>query len=182
MRSDTAERIEPGKSLADLRIQNEKGLQNLSNDIDYVAPNLFAGSIFDLEPDTEYECVFQISDPDGVEGDCEKIVIVKTRFEPEPCETGQVYHVYPFGYTGEKQEPAFPNLLAAYYTGWCEADWWNVAPPRVHRGILYVLPVFTKMTELYGADNSERHGNPFQGTYYLTGKEHPKNDSNKSRR
>ena len=39
-----------------------------NNRIDYVTPNMFAGSIFDLEPDTEYECKFLMSDPDGVSG------------------------------------------------------------------------------------------------------------------
>ena len=34
----------------------------------YVAPNMFAGSILNLEPDTEYECRFVLSDPDGVHG------------------------------------------------------------------------------------------------------------------
>src|SRR3970282_655445 len=34
--------------------------------VDVVAPNMFAGSILDLEPDTAYEARFVISDPDGV--------------------------------------------------------------------------------------------------------------------
>jgi hypothetical protein len=45
------------KALPLLRIQNEESITKfLNNSIDYVAPNLFAGSIFDLEPDTEYQC------------------------------------------------------------------------------------------------------------------------------
>ena len=43
-----------------------------NNRIDYVTPNLFAGSILDLEPDTEYECRFQMVDPDGVLGEALK--------------------------------------------------------------------------------------------------------------
>ena len=31
----------------------------------YTAPNMFAGSILNLEPDTEYECRFTLADPDG---------------------------------------------------------------------------------------------------------------------
>src|SRR5277367_5371325 len=34
----------------------------------YVAPNMFAGSLLNLEPDTEYECHFVLADPDGVRG------------------------------------------------------------------------------------------------------------------
>jgi len=118
-----------------LRIQNEESIFSfLNNSIDYIAPNLFAGSIFDLEPDTEYECQFLMSDPDGVDGEDQKTVIVRTRPEPKPFAGGNVYHVYPNDYKGPRQEPTFANLMAAYYTGWCEADWWAVAPPRVQPG------------------------------------------------
>src|SRR5688572_25829629 len=37
--------------------------------LDYTAPEMFAGSILDLEPDTEYEARFQMKDPDGVRGE-----------------------------------------------------------------------------------------------------------------
>jgi len=47
------------KALPLLRIQNEECIDSFSvNWIDYVTPNLFAGSIMDLQPDTEYECKF----------------------------------------------------------------------------------------------------------------------------
>ena len=35
---------------------------------EFVAPNVFVGSLFDLEPGAEYECRFMLSDPDGVSG------------------------------------------------------------------------------------------------------------------
>jgi hypothetical protein len=38
----------------------------------YTAPNMFAGSILNLEPDTEYECRFVLADPDGIAGPTEK--------------------------------------------------------------------------------------------------------------
>jgi hypothetical protein len=165
------------KALPLLRIQNEESITKfLNNSIDYVTPNLFAGSIFDLEPDTEYQCRFVMSDPDGVIGKSQKTVTVRTRPEPKPFEGGQVYHVYPDDYTGQKQEPAFPNLMAAYYTGWCEADWWNVAPPRVQPGdtILVHAGVYKDDWTLYGSDIwGEGMGTPFQGTYYLTAKGTP---------
>ncbi len=34
----------------------------------YTAANMFSGSILNLDPDTEYECRFTLSDPDGVTG------------------------------------------------------------------------------------------------------------------
>ncbi len=49
-----------------LRLQNEEIYQG--DRLDLVSPNMFAGSILDLEPDTEYEARFVMSDPDGVEG------------------------------------------------------------------------------------------------------------------
>ncbi len=157
-----------------LRIQNEESIAKfLNNSIDYVTPNLFAGSIFDLKPDTEYECRFIMSDPDGIQGNAENIVIVRTRPELRPFEGGQVYHVYPGDYEGTKQEPAFINLMAAYYTGWCEADWWNTAPPRVQPGdtILVHAGVYKDDWNFYGGDIwGKGMGTPFHGTYYLTAK------------
>ena len=82
-----------------LRIKNERSKRN---EYDYTAPNMFAGSILDLEPDTEYECYFVMSDPDGVRGESFKLVTVRTRPEPKPYEGGNVYHVYPYGWTGTK--------------------------------------------------------------------------------
>ncbi len=160
-----------------LRIQNEESIfKFFNNSIDYITPNLFAGSIFDLEPDTVYECQFLMSDPDGVSGNAKKTVTVRTRPEPQPYTGGQVYHVYPPYYQGSKQEPAFVNLMAAYYSGWCEADWWAVAPPRVQPGdtILVHAGVYKDDWTFYGGDIwGQGMGTPFQGTYYLTAKGTP---------
>ncbi len=165
------------KALPMLRLQNEECITKfLNNSLDYITPNLFAGSIFDLEEGTEYECRFVMSDPDGVTGEVEKTVTVHTRPEPKPFEDGRVYHVYPRDYEGTKQEPNFVNLIAAYYTGWCEADWWNVAPPRVQPGdtILVHAGVYKDDWNFYGGDIwEEGMGTPFQGTYYLTAKGTP---------
>src|SRR5215470_2353809 len=97
-----------------LRIGNERINEN---SLHYIVPNGFAGSIFELEPATEYECRFVMSDPDGAEGKTENIITVRTRFEPKPATGGKTYHVYPPGYSGQKLEPAFTGLLSAYYTG-----------------------------------------------------------------
>ena len=97
-----------------LRIGNERINENA---LQYMTPNGFAGSIFELDPDTLYEARFVMSDPDGITGKAETIVTVRTRAEPQPAAGGKVYHVYPPDYKGQKQEPAFTGLLGAYYTG-----------------------------------------------------------------
>ena len=101
---------------------------------DYVVPNAFAGSIIDLEPDTEYEVALTLSDPDGARGETERTLTARTRAEPEPYPDGRVFHVYPPGFEGEREQPAFTGLLAAFYTRANGADWFNAYPPRVEPG------------------------------------------------
>ncbi len=138
----------------------------------YEAPNMFAGSILNLEPGTEYECRFVLSDPDGVTGDAERTVTASTREEPQPAAGGRVYHVYPFGHQGPREEPAFTGLLAAYYMGADESDHNNVMPARVEPGdiILVHAGVYQDRRFVYGGfDRSvPALGTPFDGTYYLT--------------
>jgi hypothetical protein len=105
----------------------------------YTTENMFAGSIFNLEPGTVYECNFQLTDPDGVEGPNTHTVFVTTKTEPRPYEHGQVYHVYPPGYEGKKETPAFTGLNEAYYGGGNTGDWWNVPEPRVQPGDLILV-------------------------------------------
>src|SRR6476646_6063277 len=65
-----------------LRLQGERIYQG-QGVFDVVSPNMFAGSILDLEPDTEYEARFVMADPDGVAGgdgkSVTKTVTVRTR-------------------------------------------------------------------------------------------------------
>ena len=165
------------KGLPLLRLQHESVPGGTPRDgsshyFSYVAPNMFAGSLLNLEPDTEYECHFVLSDPDGVKGKAARTVIVRTRREPQPAEGGHVYHVYPFGYKGTKQEPAFTGLLAAYYMGSDESDHSNVMPPRVQPGdiILVHAGLYKDSRFIYsGFDRTiPAYGTPFDGTYYLT--------------
>jgi hypothetical protein len=46
-----------------LRLQGEEIYNGAQ--LNVISPNMFAGSILDLDPDTEYECSFELSDPDG---------------------------------------------------------------------------------------------------------------------
>lgn len=97
-----------------LRLQREEA--GGSGVPDYFVPNMFAGSILDLEPDTEYECRLQMRDPDGVDGTGLQIVTVRTRAEPRPFGGGRILNAYPAGYKGTKEKPAFTGLRAAYTT------------------------------------------------------------------
>src|SRR6185295_16829264 len=71
-----------------LRLQSER-IYGESR-VDYISPNMFAGSILDLEPDTPYEAQFVVSDPDGVIGPARKVVAVRTRPEPMAFDGGRV--------------------------------------------------------------------------------------------
>ncbi len=94
----------------------------------YTAPNMFACSILNLEPDTEYECRFALVDPDGVTGPTEKTVKVRTRKEPGAVPGGHTYHVYPVDDKGPREEPSFTGLMAAYYMGNAHFDYENAFP------------------------------------------------------
>ncbi len=148
-----------------LRIGDEKVFRRDAIEGEYVTPHMFAGSILDLEENTEYECRFVMSDPDGVEGEGRKTVTVRTRPEPVPIAGGRVFHVYPAGYEGQKEEPAFTGLKHAYY-GPGSGDWDLVNKPRVKAGdIILVHAGLYKSDRLSYADPM---GLPFHGTYILT--------------
>lgn len=70
----------------------------------------FAGSIIDLEEDTAYEIRLTLSDPDGVEGDAEKIVTMHTRREPTPYSGGRQIDVSADGKNGPTLEKILPDL------------------------------------------------------------------------
>ncbi|MDG1851248.1 MAG: hypothetical protein P8J44_03950, partial [Gammaproteobacteria bacterium] len=96
-----------------LRVQNEVSLYDQT--LDYTAPNMFAGSIFYLEPDTDYDVQLTMTDPDGVIGRAERTVTMHTRAEPEAFSGGRVFHVYPMDHTGPEEQPAYHGLVGAYY-------------------------------------------------------------------
>jgi hypothetical protein len=140
----------------------------------YDTGNMFAGSILNLEPDTEYECRFTLSDPDGVTGAAEKTATVRTRKEPQPAAGGHTYHVYPIGWEGPKQEPSFVGLGNAYFMGQRHSDHQNVFPPRVQPGDTILvhagLYVADRFHYMYGVPHPGflALNTPIDGTYYLT--------------
>ncbi|HWL62611.1 MAG TPA: hypothetical protein VNQ32_07430 [Steroidobacteraceae bacterium] len=136
--------------------------------VDYVAPPMFAGSVFDLEPATTYELSLRISDPDGVDGTAERRMEARTRAEPMPATGGRTFHVYPPGYQGQRQQPAFNGLLAAFNLGASHSDWFNSYLPRVQPGdvILVHAGVYKDARHSYGGGGM---GALIDGTHYLTG-------------
>jgi len=91
-----------------LRVHNEIANQDFEP---YECGNLFAGSIFGLEPGADYEVRVQLSDPDG--GSFEQTVTLTTRSEPVLPEPTRELHVYPAGYEGPQQTPSAASLAAA---------------------------------------------------------------------
>jgi hypothetical protein len=151
-----------------LRLQGERIYAE--SRIDLVAPNMFAGSILDLEPDTEYEARFVLADPDGVQGTAERVVSVRTRPEPRPYAGGRVFHVYPPGFKGTKVEPSFEGLMCAY-NFWCAGtDWATSGRPRVVPGdtILVHTGIYKYNRFEYTNDPTVNRTVPLDGTYYLT--------------
>ena len=75
---------------------------------------LFAGSIVDLVPDTEYEVRLTLRDPDG--GDAERTLVMRTIAEPREPAAMRVRHVVPGpaggGGSGTREDP-FRGLKAA---------------------------------------------------------------------
>src|SRR5437667_6583785 len=76
-----------------VRIGGENVYRRREN-LDYTVPDGFAGSILNLQPGTEYECRFEMADPDGTTGQTEHTVRVQTRIEPQPSKAGRTLHVY----------------------------------------------------------------------------------------
>ena len=148
-----------------LRLHGERILVGAQFDV--VAPNMFAGSILDLDPDTAYEARFVMTDPDGVVGEASETVTVRTRAEPEPYAEGRVLHVYPHGFRGAKLDPSFEGLICAYNSSCGAGDFATAGRPRVRPGdTLLVHAGLYQYTPLeYGGRN---RAFPFEGTYYLT--------------
>ena len=156
-----------------LRLQGERIYQS-DGVFDVISPNMFAGSILDLEPDTAYEARFVMSDPDGLIGQTgtsvTTTVTARTRAEPTPYGGGRIFHVYPPSYKGTKIEPAFDGLMCAYNYYCGGGDTVTAGRPRVKAGdtILVHAGLYRYRADLYTGDRSINATTPVEGTYYLT--------------
>lgn len=135
--------------------------------VNYVTPQMFAGSILDVIPGTEYECRFTMADPDKVEGQAVKTVSVRTRTEPKAASGGRILHVYHPKWAGPKKEPSFTTLKAAYY-GSSSGDWSVLSEQMVGPGDIIEIHAGLYKADRFAYTNPE--GVPFDGAYVLTAK------------
>ncbi|HWX90183.1 MAG TPA: hypothetical protein VNY75_07755, partial [Rhizomicrobium sp.] len=149
-----------------LRLQHERVFQG-EGVFNVEMPNMFAGSILDLDENTAYEVKLVLSDPDG--GDATRIVTAKTRAEPMPAAGGHVYHVYPRDWKGPKEPGSFNDLMCAYNYYCGGGDTQTGGRPRVKAGdiILVHAGTYRYHPEYYTGDRSINSTTPVEGTYYL---------------
>ena len=156
-----------------LRIQNEVNAQAAGIGT-YTAPNMFAGSILDLEANTQYEISLLMHDPDGVNGLPIQKALVVTRPQPQPYVGGNVYHTYAPDYTGPKLTPNFTGLLGTYYTSQSTVDANKSGKCRVVPGDTIIVhaghygPGTPYQYENAPATSPNNTGMPFENTMYLT--------------
>jgi hypothetical protein len=133
----------------------------------YTVPDRFAGSLIDLEPDTEYEVRLTMKDPDGLSGQAVQTVKAHTRAEPRAATGGRLLHVYPPTWRGAKEEPNFTGLMAAY-AGAGTGDWNVVFQNKAGPGDIILVHA--------GLYKGDRHNyvdplsTTFDGAYLLTAK------------
>jgi len=148
-----------------VRVGGENVFRRREN-LDYTVPDGFAGSILNVQPGTEYECRFQLSDPDGVAGAAAlQVVRVRTRTEPRPYAGGRTRHVYPPDWNGPRQEPSFTGILQAYY-GSGLGDWSVVWERRAQPGD--TLLIHTGLYKPERLNYVDAMMTPFDGSMSLT--------------
>jgi hypothetical protein len=160
------------KAMPLMRLQHERVYWGNKKTDDHIfnvmVPNMFAGSILDLEPDTVYEARFVLTDPDGVRGKATHIATVKTRAEPKPAAGGHVFHVYPDDWKGPKEPNSYVGLNCGYNYHCQGGDESLADRPRVQAGdtVLVHTGVYASHQDMYSRISSTR---PVEGTYYLFG-------------
>ncbi|MHC4692496.1 MAG: right-handed parallel beta-helix repeat-containing protein [Planctomycetota bacterium] len=97
-----------------LRVHHEVANQRYGP---YRTGNLFAGSVLFLEPATEYEVRFTMSDPDGGTPPAPKIVTVATRAEPRAYKGGRTIEAKPEKGLMTAIEQAQPGDLILLHAG-----------------------------------------------------------------
>ena len=155
-----------------LRLQGERTFENVRFDV--ISPNMFAGSIVDLEPDTDYDVILlRLRSGRRERRANKKQLRVHTRPEPKPVAGGRVFHVYPFGFTGTMIQPAFLGLMAAYNNSSSGTDMTMATRPRVRPGdtILVHAGLYINQREIY-SNTLSIDTVPFDGTYHLHWKRH----------
>lgn len=147
-----------------LRIGGEQIGRDREN-LKYIVPDGFAGSILNLKPGTEYDIRLTLSDPDGASGETGQTLRLRTRSEPRAYSGGRTLHVYSPEHKGPRQEPAFTGILEAYY-GAGLGDWSVVWEQKAKPGdTLLVHAGLYRPERLNYVDPLAA---PFDGTFNLT--------------
>ena len=132
-----------------------------------MTPNGFAGSIFDLDPATDYECRFVMSDPDGIGG--------RGRRRSSPCAPAPNRRLLQAGRptmcirpatTVRSKNQLSPDCSARTTPGSSHSDNFNTYPARVQPGdtILIHAGIYKDDRHRYGGGL----GTVSSGTYFLT--------------
>jgi hypothetical protein len=106
-----------------------------------------------------------MSDPDGITGEANYTVRVKTRTEPQPFPGGDTLHIYPPDFEGPRQEPSFTGILQAYY-GAGLGDWSVVWEQRAKAGDILLMHAGLYRAEPYNYVDPMM--TPFDGSMSLT--------------
>ncbi len=107
--------------------------------LDYTVPDGFAGSILNLQPGTEYECRFELTDPDGASGQTSHTVRVKNSNRAAAVRRRAVpsMSIRPT-IKGRVRNPASPVCSQAYY-GAGLGDWSVVWERRAQPGDVILM-------------------------------------------
>ena len=109
----------------------------------WICPNMYSGSIMNLEPGCEYELKFELNDPDG--GSMNRVVSAKTRAMPVmDNKDGKVLHVYP---PADGKSASLESVFATaeagdtimIHSGEYRLDR-NIADPARYKEIKYIYP------------------------------------------
>ena len=147
-----------------VRIGGENIYRRREN-LDYTVPDGFAGSILNLTPGTEYECRFQLTDPDGATGQTTHVVRVKTRTEPSLPRKGARFTSTRPTTRARRIEPSFTSVLQAYY-GAGLGDWSVVWERRARPGDTILVHVGLYKPERFNYVDPMM--TPFDGSMSLT--------------
>ena len=152
-----------------MRLQHERVYQG-EGVFNVKMPNMFAGSILDLEENTAYEVRLVLSDPDGGSAG-HASSRSRPAPNPMPATGGHVYHVYPRDWKGPKEPGSFNDLMCAYNYYCGGGDTVTGGRPRVKAGdiILVHAGTYRYHPEFYTGDRSINSTTPVEGTYYLFG-------------
>ena len=150
-----------------LRLKGERVYSQ--SQVDVIAPNMFAGSVLDLEPDTVYDVQFVLADPDGVRGEAAGPLLYARGPSPGvprrprlPCLSAWIRGAEDRAVV-RRVDVRLQLLVRRYRLG-------HLGRPRVRPGdtILVHAGTYKYNRSEYTNNASVNRTVPLDGTYYLT--------------